>query len=100
MLIFTLKKSKKLHFCLIKCRLQFSQFDSYLWLQEALIVNPYEVNKVADYLHNSLTMSEAEAEVRMISLRKRKCHKFSISELEFGLKNMFESVNENTYWHP
>ena len=52
-------------------------------LQEALIVNPYEVNKVADYLHNSLTMSEAEAEVRMISLRNRK--KFILLYLGAGL---------------
>jgi len=40
-------------------------------MKEALMVNPYEVNKVADTLHNALTMSEAEAEVRMISLRTR-----------------------------
>ena len=55
--------------------------------QEALIVNPYEVSRVADYLHRSpasviiswtypdlysaLTMSVAEAEVRMTALRAR-----------------------------
>ena len=56
-------------------------------MQEALIVNPYEVSRVADYLHRSpvniiiswsypdlysaLTMSVAEAEVRMTALRAR-----------------------------
>ena len=33
------------------------------------MANPYEINKVADYLHNALTMDKAEAEVRMIGLR-------------------------------
>ena len=33
------------------------------------MVNPYESGKVADYLHNALEMTPAEAEVRMNSLR-------------------------------
>ena len=33
------------------------------------MVNPYEMGKVADYLHNALEMTPAEAEVRMNSLR-------------------------------
>ena len=32
-------------------------------MQEALLVNPYEVGKVADYLHRALTMPIPEAEV-------------------------------------
>jgi trehalose-6-phosphate synthase len=33
------------------------------------MANPYEPNKVCDTLYNALTMNEAEAEVRMLSLR-------------------------------
>merc|ERR1712032_468446 len=40
-------------------------------MQEALLVNPYEVGKVADYLHRALTMPIPEAEVRMTALRTR-----------------------------
>jgi len=40
-------------------------------MPEALIVNPYEAGRVADYLHHALTMSTAEAEVRMTALRAR-----------------------------
>jgi len=40
-------------------------------MQEALMANPYEPNKVCDTLYNALTMNEAEAEVRMLSLRGR-----------------------------
>ena len=35
-------------------------------MQEALLVNPYEVGKVADYLHRALTMPTPEAEVDLI----------------------------------
>ncbi|XP_023330996.1 alpha,alpha-trehalose-phosphate synthase [UDP-forming] [Eurytemora carolleeae] len=58
-------------------------------MQEALIVNPYEVNKVADYLHNSLTMSEAEAEVRMISLRGRE----KIHDLNFWMRSFLREMD-------
>ena len=40
-------------------------------LQEALMVNPYEIEKVADCIQNGLTMDKAEAEIRMVSLRNR-----------------------------
>jgi trehalose-6-phosphate synthase len=39
------------------------------------MVNPYETGKVADYLHNALEMTSAEAEVRMNSLRLEKSTK-------------------------
>ena len=35
-------------------------------MQEALLVNPYEVGKVADYLHRALTMPIPEAEVHSV----------------------------------
>ena len=35
------------------------------------MVNPYEVEKVADCIQNALTMDKAEAEIRMASLRNR-----------------------------
>ena len=35
------------------------------------MVNPYEIEKVADCIQNALTMDKAEAEIRMVSLRNR-----------------------------
>ena len=35
------------------------------------MVNPYEIEKVADSIQNGLTMDKAEAEIRMVSLRNR-----------------------------
>ena len=35
------------------------------------MVNPYEIEKVADGIQNALTMDKAEAEIRMVSLRNR-----------------------------
>ena len=35
------------------------------------MVNPYEIEKVADCIQNGLTMDKAEAEIRMVSLRNR-----------------------------
>ena len=35
------------------------------------MVNPYEIEKVADGIQNALTMDKAEAEIRMTSLRNR-----------------------------
>jgi len=63
-------------------------------MQEALMVNPYEVNKVADYLHNALTMSQPEAEVRMISLRAREKH----FDLDYWMKSFMREIEnlENT----
>lgn len=40
-------------------------------LREALIINPYEIDNVADILHRALTMSTNEREIRMFHLRKR-----------------------------
>ena len=36
-----------------------------------MLVNPYEIEKVAGAIHNALTMDKAEAEIRMVSLRSR-----------------------------
>ena len=40
-------------------------------LQEALLVNPFDVDAVADALHRALTMSEDERRARMSALRDR-----------------------------
>jgi trehalose 6-phosphate synthase/phosphatase len=40
-------------------------------LQEALLVNPYDVDAVAEALHRSLTMAPDEREARMTALRDR-----------------------------
>jgi trehalose 6-phosphate synthase/phosphatase len=40
-------------------------------LGEALVVNPYDVEAVADAVHRALTMKEEERRVRMRSLRRR-----------------------------
>jgi len=57
-------------------------------MQEALMVNPYEVNKVADYLHSALTMNKAEAEVRMNSLRARE----EQNDLSFWSRSFLEQL--------
>jgi len=62
-------------------------------MQEALMANPYEINKVADYLHNALTMDKAEAEVRMIGLRARE----KTFDLDFWMRSFLgELCNTNT----
>lgn len=38
-------------------------------MQEALLVNPYEVGNMARGLHKALTMPQEEREVRMNALR-------------------------------
>lgn len=40
-------------------------------MHEALLVNPYEVDQVADTIHRALTMSMDERELRMAQLRHR-----------------------------
>jgi len=57
-------------------------------MQEALIVNPYEVSKVADYLHSALTMSVAEAEVRMTALRARE----KVYDLKHWMDSFFSQL--------
>jgi len=58
-------------------------------MQEALLVNPYEVNKVADYLHNAIAMSTAEAEVRMVALRAREKER----DINHWMNSFFQEVN-------
>ncbi|CAG0907125.1 unnamed protein product, partial [Darwinula stevensoni] len=40
-------------------------------MHEALLVNPYELDDVADTLHRALTMPIDEREMRMYHLKKR-----------------------------
>ena len=58
-------------------------------MQEALIVNPYEIGRVADYLHTALTMPIPEAEVRMNALRTREKN----NDLTFWMKSFFKEVD-------
>jgi len=60
-------------------------------MKEALLVNPYEVGKVADYLHSALTMTPAEAEVRMNSLRARE----KLQDLEQWMKEFFREIESD-----
>ena len=56
---------------------------------ESLVVNPYEIGRVADYLHNALTMPVAEAEVRMNALRARE----KTNDLNFWMKSFFKEID-------
>jgi len=58
-------------------------------MQEALIVNPYEIGKVADYLHNALTMPVPEAEVRMNALKAREKN----NDLNHWMKSFFREID-------
>ena len=58
-------------------------------MKEALIVNPYEIGRVADYLHNALTMPVAEAEVRMNALRAREKN----NDLHYWMKSFFREID-------
>jgi trehalose 6-phosphate synthase/phosphatase len=58
-------------------------------MQEALIVNPYEIGRVADYLHNALTMPVPEAEVRMNALRAREKN----NDLKYWMKSFFREID-------
>jgi len=60
-------------------------------MKEALLVNPYEVNKVADYLHSALTMPTAEAEVRMNSLRAREAS----HDLDYWMQSFFRELDSD-----
>ena len=59
-------------------------------MTEALIVNPYEESRVADYLHTALTMSTAEAEVRMTALRARE----SQNDLAHWMDSFFTELKD------
>jgi len=60
-------------------------------MQEALLVNPYEVGKVADYLHRALTMPIPEAEVRMTALRTRE----KADDLDHWMKSFFREIDSD-----
>ena len=57
-------------------------------MPEALIVNPYEEGRVADYLHTALTMTVEEAEVRMTALRARERQ----NDLESWMESFFTEL--------
>lgn len=57
-------------------------------MQEALMANPYESGRVADVIHNALTMDKAEAEVRMSALRDRE----SVHDLDHWLKTFLKEI--------
>lgn len=40
-------------------------------MQEALLINPYKIDEVAELIHGALEMSRDEREVRMKHLRRR-----------------------------
>ena len=40
-------------------------------MMEALLVNPYEIDDVAETIHRALTMDKDERRIRMASLRRR-----------------------------
>ena len=60
-------------------------------MPEALIVNPYEEGRVADYLHTALTMTVEEAEVRMTALRARERQ----NDLESWMESFFTELRED-----
>ncbi|CAG0890921.1 unnamed protein product [Darwinula stevensoni] len=67
-------------------------------MHEALLVNPYELDDVADTLHRALTMPDDEREMRMNHLRKRE----QTMNLDFWLSNFLkeEKINQKTCVNP
>ena len=63
-------------------------------MPEALIVNPYEESRVADYLHSALTMSVAEAEVRMTALRARERRNDLVHWMDSFFAELREEVSD------
>ena len=57
-------------------------------MQEALLVNPYEVGNVARMLARALKMPREEREVRMNALRNRE----KIHDVDFWLKSFLKSI--------
>ena len=55
------------------------------------MVNPYEVEKVADAMYSALTMDKAEAEIRMVSLRNRE----QKNDLEFLLNTFLKEMGSD-----
>ena len=68
-----------------------------------MLVNPYEIEKVAGAIHNALTMDKAEAEIRMVSLRSRE-QKYDLKFLlntflkEMGSFDMQGERDQNTFF--
>uniref|UniRef100_A0A2P2HXG2 Alpha,alpha-trehalose-phosphate synthase (UDP-forming)-like n=1 Tax=Hirondellea gigas TaxID=1518452 RepID=A0A2P2HXG2_9CRUS len=58
-------------------------------MQEALMVNPYEINHFADVMHRALTMPKDERELRMKQLRRREKER----DVNFWLRNVLKSAD-------
>ena len=62
---------------------------------EALLINPYDINNIANAIHEGLTMSAAERHQRMTQLRKRIIAFDNIAWLQTFTKSWQETIKRN-----
>lgn len=77
-----------------------SEFAGAAWeMGEAIIVNPYSADEMADAMHRALTMEEPERQFRMQRLRKR-VREWTVHEWvrQFD-KALTQVTAENAAWH-